>query len=331
VEKAPTISRGLRILARKKYRLADLERIATSNFNQPWNMLDEYAQTSRDITSFVGFVLDDYVHFDDTSLGLVYFEEGKLDQSQATLEQAVQLNSMDAETTTVLAQVYQAKGNFSKAQSLMLAALNQPHFSLPKNPALAALPDLYKAQHHGIAGLDDFMKPLLAKAKEDSRLAVVADRDREPKPLPHFNFVDVNGRPIASEAYKGKILIVNFWATWCGPCRAEFPQLQLLYEKYKDDPHVAILAVATDETATPTTSITSYIDKNKFTFPVARSGEYSTENHINTIPLTWWVDPGGNIIYRKVGSTEDLVDEFTWRVDAIEQAASNSSARAQGK
>jgi thiol-disulfide isomerase/thioredoxin len=331
VENAPGLSRGLRILARKKYRLPDLERISISNLNQPWVMLDEYSETSRDVTGFVGFVLGDYVNFYETSLGLVYFEERKLPQAQAALELAAELNKANSETTTLLAQVYQSKGDFAKAQSLMLEALNQPHYGLPKNPALAALPELYKAQHHSTVGLDDFMKPLLAKAKEDNRLAIVADRDRDPKPVPVFKFVDTAGRPVSSDDYKGKILIVNFWATWCGPCRAEFPDFQKFYEKYKDDPRVAVLAVATDETATPTSTITTYIDKNKFTFPVARSGDYSTENHINSIPMTWWIDPSGKVIYRKLGRTEDLVEEYTWRIDAMEKATAVSSGHGTGK
>jgi thiol-disulfide isomerase/thioredoxin len=331
VEKYPELSRGLRILARKKYRLPDLERISVSNLNGTWKTLDGFSQRSRDLTNFVGFLLDDYVPFYETSLGLVYYEEGKFDQAQAVLEHAVALHKMEAETTTVLAQVYQAKGDFAKAQTLMLEALNQPHGPLPKNPALAALPELYRAEHHSSVGLNEFMKPLLAKAKEENRLAIVAQRDRAPKPMPAFKFVDTKGQPISSEDYKGKILIINFWATWCGPCRGEFPQFQKFYEKYKDDPRVAILTVATDETATPTSSITTYIDKNKFTFPVTRSEEYSKGNHINTIPLTWWVDPKGNIVYRKLGATEELVEEYTWRIDAMEKLSTNSPVANAGR
>jgi thiol-disulfide isomerase/thioredoxin len=328
VEKSPTISRGLRVLAQHKYRLPDLERIAESSLNDRWTMLHNFHETSDDVTNFVGFIIGDYVHFAETSLGLVYLEEGKLQQAQEILEQAVTFSNDDSQTSVTLAQVYQAKGDYAKARSLMLDALSQSHSGLPENPAIAALPELYKAEHHGTAGLDEFMKPLLAKAKEEHKRSIIAERLPNPRAIPPLQIMDLADHAIDVSQYKGKIMVVNFWATWCGPCRAEFPEFQTLYTKYKDDPRIAFLAVSTDSTDTPTSSITSYIDKNHFTFPVARGADYATTNRINTIPLTWWVNPEGKIIYSKLGGSQELVDEFTWRIEALEstQSAPNNLA-----
>jgi thiol-disulfide isomerase/thioredoxin len=331
VEKSPTISRGLRVLAQHKYRLPDLERIAEASLNDRWTMLYNFHETSDNITGFVGFIIGDYVHFAETSLGLVFLEEGKLQQAQEILEQAVTFSGNDSQTSVTLAQVYQAKGDYAKARSLMLDALSQSHPSLPENPAIAALPELYKAEHHGTAGLDEFMKPLLAKAKEEHKRSIVAERLPNPRAMPPLQIMDLTDHAIDVSQYKGKILVVNFWATWCGPCRAEFPEFQKLYTKYKDDPRIAFVAVSTDSTDTPTSSIASYIDKNHFTFPVARGADYATTNHINNIPLTWWVNPEGKIAYSKLGGSQELVEEFTWRIDALESGQATAANLAEQK
>src|SRR5690348_3566576 len=57
---------------------------------------------------------------------------------------------------------------------------------------------------------------------------------RDPDPAPELKAKDVNGKELSLDAYKGKVVLLNFWATWCGPCRAEIPSLIRIQEAYKD-------------------------------------------------------------------------------------------------
>src|SRR5579864_7644292 len=57
---------------------------------------------------------------------------------------------------------------------------------------------------------------------------------RDPDPAPELKAKDVNGKELSLEVYKGKVVLLNFWATWCGPCRAEIPSLIRIQEAYKD-------------------------------------------------------------------------------------------------
>ena len=68
---------------------------------------------------------------------------------------------------------------------------------------------------------------------------------REPKPVPSFTAHDLEGRLISSADWRGKVTIVNFWATWCGPCRAEIPDLIALQTKYRD--RLQIIGISEDE------------------------------------------------------------------------------------
>src|SRR5215831_3886047 len=68
---------------------------------------------------------------------------------------------------------------------------------------------------------------------------------KNPDPAPRFRVTDLEGKPISLDEAKGKIVLLNFWATWCGPCRAEIPDLVELQKKYKDQ--LQIIALATDE------------------------------------------------------------------------------------
>jgi thiol-disulfide isomerase/thioredoxin len=101
-------------------------------------------------------------------------------------------------------------------------------------------------------------------------------------------------------ALKGKVVFLNFWATWCGPCRAEMPSMEALYKQYKEK-GLEILAVNCRENPA---DVTAFMKDNGLSFPAALDvdGRVSDAYSVQAIPTTFLLDREGKIIMRLVGS-----------------------------
>lgn len=118
----------------------------------------------------------------------------------------------------------------------------------------------------------------------------------------------MDGKSAVLSDYKGKIIFLNLWATWCGPCLAEFPTVQNLYESMKDD--VVFLAVSQEDFST----VHSFYKTEGYTFPIyVAEGEFPPAFATDAIPATYIIDRDGNIVVRHIGSTkwdDDSVKAF---------------------
>ena len=128
-----------------------------------------------------------------------------------------------------------------------------------------------------------------------------------------------------------KAVLVDFWATWCGPCKASFPEMQQLVEKYKDNENVAILFVNTFEnTPKREKDITDFITKNKYDFHVildapikdSRNFEVADSYGIRGIPTKIIISPEGKINYKSVGyeGNGKLLTEMEILIELIEKS-----------
>lgn len=118
-----------------------------------------------------------------------------------------------------------------------------------------------------------------------------------------YNFAvkDKDGTHMEFKDLKGKVIFLNIWATWCGPCRAEMPTIQSLYEHTGDS--VAFVMLSVDAPGDEH-KIVKYITKNKFTFPVFRPSGYLTEQlNVPGIPTTFIISKDGRIVSKEVGAT----------------------------
>ena len=116
-----------------------------------------------------------------------------------------------------------------------------------------------------------------------------------------FSVKDLSGNQISFDAYRGKVLFINLWATWCGPCKAEMPGIQHLSEKLKDQPVTFVMISVDKESSFP--KVKSYIENNQFTFPVFMPHGYLPDfMQVPSIPTTFVVSKDGKIIMKEVGS-----------------------------
>ncbi len=132
-----------------------------------------------------------------------------------------------------------------------------------------------------------------------------------PAAAPPIELKTLDGAPLALADLKGKVVVVNFWATWCGPCIEEMPSMQRLREKLRDEPF-EILAVNYQEGAP---RILGFLQRVPVDFPIVRDtdGAVARAWKARVFPSSYVVDGAGNIRYALVGGID-------WSAPAIEKA-----------
>jgi thiol-disulfide isomerase/thioredoxin len=122
---------------------------------------------------------------------------------------------------------------------------------------------------------------------------------KEPQAVEPFTLTDLDGKTISLADLRGKVVLVNFWATWCPPCRAEIPDLIKLQEKYRDK--LVVLGISEDEVSPE--EVKAFVTEQKMNYPVAMSTPEMSKifKGVSALPTTFVVDPEGNMQMRHVG------------------------------
>lgn len=123
------------------------------------------------------------------------------------------------------------------------------------------------------------------------------------KDMPPWELSDLSGKTWKLKSLEGKTLLINVWATWCGPCRLEHPYLERLYQKLKDRPGLLVLSLNIDDEIG---MVQPYLDENKYTFPVLLAKSYVDELLPSiSIPRNWIVDSSGKWRAEQIGFGHD--------------------------
>ena len=134
---------------------------------------------------------------------------------------------------------------------------------------------------------------------------------RDPQPAPAFTVKDLDGRDIAPASLRGKVVIVNFWATWCGPCRAEIPDLVALQEKYKDT--LQVIGISEDEAGVDV--VRRFAAEHKINYPVAMMTPEIEKMYpgITALPTSFILDRESRVVQKHVGMLTARTTEFETR------------------
>jgi peroxiredoxin len=117
---------------------------------------------------------------------------------------------------------------------------------------------------------------------------------------PNFCLKDLKGKKLELKNFKGKVIFLNFWATWCGPCKEEMPSMETLYQQFKEKDFVFISISVDYEGGKP---VKEFIEKERYTFPVLLDPKYETLDlyKVKGIPTTILIDKNKKMIGKAIG------------------------------
>ena len=126
----------------------------------------------------------------------------------------------------------------------------------------------------------------------------------ETHPAPDFSMLDMDGNEVNLASFFGKPIVLNFWASWCGPCKMEMPEIQKFYDKYGQEIHFLLVSVDDSLDAAKT-----FISDSGYTFPVyfdtTSVGAYTYG--ASSIPLTFFIDAEGNLTAYYMGAMSESI------------------------
>ena len=126
------------------------------------------------------------------------------------------------------------------------------------------------------------------------------------KKLSELNLLTLDGKEVKLSDYKGKVVLVNFWASWCPPCKEEMPIFEKVYQKYNNKDFM-ILAVNMD---TSEGALKEFLEKNRYSFPILRmKGEAGL--NIPGLPTSYLVDKDGSVKKIRLGVYRELEEDLS--------------------
>ncbi|MFC4618605.1 peroxiredoxin family protein [Camelliibacillus cellulosilyticus] len=128
---------------------------------------------------------------------------------------------------------------------------------------------------------------------------------------PDFTLKNFAGKTVNLSDFRGKNVIINFWASWCPPCRAEIPELESYYQSHKNKAFT-ILAVDVTSTEATVSGVKSFVQKNHMSYPVVldAEGDVSSAYGVMSLPTSYFIDSKGIIKYKVIGAmTTDTIKQ----------------------
>lgn len=133
---------------------------------------------------------------------------------------------------------------------------------------------------------------------------------------PDFQLWNLEGEPVSLSSFQGRVVMLNFWATWCGPCRVEMPAMEVLYRQFKRN-DFEILAISTDAQGPAVTR--PFRDSMGFSFPILHDSDFrvGVTYGTRTLPMTFLVNRHGIITHRIFGARDWQSPEAQQMIDTL--------------
>ena len=266
--------------------------------------------------------------------GLINYKLGNLEEAVAAQEKAVTEHS-SAEVNTRYVQFLNESGQYEKASDIAADFIKNNRGSAEMK---IYLEKAYAESKEDAQDFDNYLASLEAVADENLKKDLQEEMINEAAPA--FTMKDLDGNEIALASQKGKIVILDFWATWCGPCKSSFPGMKEAVEKYNSNPNVEFFFVDTFENGpTRNEDVAGFIKQNDYPFHVlideAKEGNgYKTADAygIQGIPTKVIIGPEGNIRFKMVGydgNNAKMVKELGMIIDMLAGEGETAVAAAE--
>lgn len=256
--------------------------------------------------------------------GRVYADLGDDDKARADLVKSFGM-ARTAGAAITLAELAEKRKNTDEAidfysQGFVIALAGNDEIDLKS--VRRKLSQLYAAKQNSEAGLGDrVLKAYDTFIKErDERLAKLEPPNANEgltDPL-SFKLTKLDGSKLDLATLRGKVIVFNFWATWCGPCLTEMPLVEKTMTKYKDDKDVVFLAVSTDEDRE---LVPPHLKQYKINLPVAYADSLNEFFTVTSIPTTIILDRKGELAFRMAGYNprEDFSVMLSEKIEAAKK------------
>lgn len=252
--------------------------------------------------------------------GAILFKLNKASEAEKVLEEAVTLDRREEpETNERYASVLIALGKFSAAQKELEQYISS-------GASTAAMKNMLKESFVKINGSDKEFDSYYAKFEEAGKQRLMAELKKQlmNEPAPQFSLLDLEGKQVSLADFKGQAVIVDFWATWCGPCVTSFPGMKKAVEELEQSGKAKFLFVnAWENVENKKQNASDFIKKNNYPFHVLldEKNEVITSFKVSGIPTKFIIDKNGNIRFKSVGfsgNIEALAEEIGLMVEMIQ-------------
>jgi len=256
-----------------------------------------------------------------TEYGKVLYDMGKKAKALEVLQNAFELiekDYRDPQAIELYAKLLVEQKKYEQAKVMIEEMIKD-------GSATHEMKKLLKKAYVGInksdAGYAAYLAALEGKANE--KMLEELKKKMIDEPAPNFTLKDLDGKNVSLSDFKGKIVIVDFWATWCNPCLKSFPGMKLTIEKFKDDKDVAFLFINTWERVNDKfANARKFIQANNYPFHVLIDDQNKvvTDFKVSGIPTKFILGKDGNIKFKSVGfsgTAEHLENELSAMISLL--------------
>ncbi|MCU0352853.1 MAG: redoxin domain-containing protein [Cytophagales bacterium] len=259
----------------------------------------------------------------------VLYKQGKYAEASPWMKESMALNRNYIEMNEVYAQILEknaeienpATGGNALLRTELESFLKAGKSTKAMRRQLAAL---YAREKGRPDSLSVYEADLEKKHRETEYVAL--RKQMLDKPAPAFSLVNLEGKPVSLSDFRGKTVIVDFWATWCGPCVESFPAMQQAVNHFKNRSDVQFLFISTrEDPKTQKQKVKKLMDKHKYTFTVLldSNNKVSEAYQVNAYPTQFVIDKNGVVRFKNEGAhteAEPLIEELAALIELADEA-----------